>query len=185
MTFDAKFEGQFAEQIQARIDKWSGAQPLGSRIHVPDEVSWWYWQEYGTGAAGEAPQASGHSYSIDPVVAKELRFPGPGGVVTRTRHVDHPGIPARHSVGKVIPEIHAETGRMIREAFESDNAADDLNALQSALHEATQSALQTIVESIAEHIPGTRAGTDEIPAGRLRGRTAASEFADLATVIDH
>ncbi len=177
----AKVQGLFTKKLNARIEAWNGAPKSGAQLYAPDELSWWYFQEYGTANKGVH---GGATYPIEPVDAKELVFPGPGGAgVTRTHHVDHPGIPPRKAITQVLPQIQDNIKKLIRQSL-ADGGVDQPGLIKDAVLQAAEDAKALIVESIAEHIPGTRSGTEDIPAGRLHGSTAASVFADLSTIVD-
>lgn len=178
----AKVRGLFAARWKQRIEAWSSVKKLSAAVKTPDELRWVYWQEYGTAATGESGHASGHSYPIDPVNAKALVFPGPGGK-TVTLHVDHPGIPARHSVRDVLPDIRRQTREALREVL-SDSGADYPDRVRASLLASAEAAKGAVTDSLEENLKGVRPGGDGIPAGRLEGESAASVFDALSTVVD-
>ncbi len=173
----ASFSGSFLRQIEARATKWRGTK-IAVRIKVPPELSWWYWQEFGTATRGDAGRASGKPYDILPVNAKALSFPGPNGDRILTGSVrDHPGIKPRRLVESIRPEIRAQLLSKAHEAFKA-GAGDQPALLKEAMFSGTEQAKTQIVESIADKLPGTRAD------GRLHGGTAASAFEAAAQVVD-
>lgn len=163
--FKASISGDFVSKIAARRDAWR-ARKIGALIYAPDALKWWIYQEYGTATRG---QFGGPRYPIDPVNAKVLAFPNGQGGTTLTPHVDHPGIPPRHSVEKALPQIEEFVMAALEQAL-NEGAADDPIALQEAVIKAVTEAKQLIVRSMSENIPGTR---DD---GRLQGQSAAGAF---------
>lgn len=172
--FKLNVTGDFATKMAARIEAWRGqGKKIAAGIHAPDELSWWAFQEYGTASRGEA---GGVPYTIDPVNAEALAFPGPNGTTIVRKQVIHPGIPPRHSVGKVIPDIEEASAEKIAAAL-NGGALDDPTLLVAAVTDAVTDAKAKIVESMAQNIPGTRVD------GKLLGRTASSVFDELAEVV--
>src|SRR6478752_1499987 len=131
MQFNVKTNGAFGAHLQRRIEAWHGRK-IGARIRVPPELSWWYWQEFGTATRGDQPQASGHTYPIYPVNAKMLSWPGASGQRVFSHGVPaHPGIPPRRSVTKVLDDIRQETQEGVRAALR-EGGADHPDLIHSA-----------------------------------------------------
>lgn len=172
--FKLSVTGDFNQKMQERVAKWQAVSgQIVAKIVVPDDLKFWYFQEFGTASRGDA---GGAAYSIDPIHANSLAFPGPGGEKVFAKHVNHPGIPARHSVGKAMPQIEEDTAASITKALQS-GAADDPSLLKVAVEQSTQNAKELIVQSMEQNIPGTRAD------GKLLGRSAASVFDAEAQVV--
>jgi hypothetical protein len=166
--------GNFKDQMNQRAQRWIG-KSIGARIHVPDDLDWWVFQEWGTATRGEF---GGAAYAIDPVHAKMLAFPDSAGNTVFSRHVEHPGIPPRHPVLKVMPDIQAQAAQKINSAL-SEGGLDDPSNLQVAVTAAVTEARTQIAESMSKNIPGTRID------GKLLGETAASVFESQAVVIEN
>lgn len=171
MKFKLSVTGDLRSKLEERISKWRG-QVASATVHVPDDLKWWVYQEYGT-----ATYIGGSSYSIDPVNADALSFPGPNGEKIFAKHVNHPGIPPRHPVQKAMPAITRTCQEHVSQAFR-EGAADDPALLQTAVSLAVLQAKEEIVTSLAENIPGTRID------GKLLGQSASSVFDEQATVVE-
>src|SRR6185437_5690432 len=90
--------GRFLAELERRVSALRTDASLSASIVVPDEMSWWYIQEFGTV----------DRYPIGPVIAPELVFPDEnGGEPIRTKHVDHPPIVARHMITSVLDDINS------------------------------------------------------------------------------
>lgn len=183
LPFKTQIAGKFVEQVEARARKWADTK-ISARITVPDELVWWYWQEFGTAASGDAGRASGHTYEIVPVKAKYLIYPYQGKKVMTLKVEAHPGIKPRRSVTKALPDIRDNTKTTVRQALHQ-GGADHPELIREAILEATLAAKRRIVASIAENITGTRVGDPDnfISPGRLGGETAASVFDSQAQVV--
>lgn len=177
----SKVQGRFLQAMQERSTKWANAR-IAVRIEVPEELEFWYWDEYGTASKGDVDHgASGHSYTIVPVTAKGLVFPQ-GGQMTFHSSVEHPGVKPSRSVTKVMPDIRDKAVALIHQAF-IDGAADDPEKLHAAVLQAVAAAKDLIVHSMAQNIPGVRA--IEPSAGKLGGERAADAFDREAQIVDH
>lgn len=173
MRLTLRSKGQFAKRLQERIDKWAAAKGIAARIHIPPELEWVYWQEYGV---------PGHK--IVPVESKMLAFPGEGGTELRDQ-VDWPGIKPHHTVTKSLDDIHTNAAVLVQEAM-AQGAADDPELLRQAVVNAVEEAKAIIVGGMAADLPGTRPDNPEHPkqSGKLHGDTAANVFDELAEVVE-
>ena len=171
MKFTVKAQGLFSKQLQARIEKWSGS--VATRIRIPEELRFLYWQEYGI---------PGHT--IVPVEAKVLAFPGEGGTQLR-ESVSWPGTKPTRTISKSLDEIHAAAAMHLQGALQA-GGADDPELVRRALLEATEEAKAVIAEGLATDLPGTRPENPEYPkqSGRLHGETASDVFTALAEVVE-
>lgn len=180
-----RLSGSFRKRLDSRMRKWRQVGSLAARIQVPRELRWWYFQEFGTGEQGESGVASGHSYPIRATNAPLLIFPW-GGVVVQTVYVEHPGVPPRSSVRKVLSEIRSKAGDGLHKAFKN-GAADSPRLLLNSLAATAQSAKGLIARSLHVNVPGTREAGEidgvEYPAGKLKGRTAGDVFWEKAKVV--
>ena len=156
---------KFAAELQRRLESIAGGpRVMSGLLHVPPELAWWYWQEFGT--AGP--------YDIDPVNAKVLSWPTPEGRAI-AHHVKHPGIKPRRFVTDSLPEIRQKMAQDFMAVFTTFNPELYKQALlTSTLPEAKK----IIVSAIEDRLPGTRID------GKLAGDTAANTFDSAATITD-
>lgn len=185
LPLNLKSNGQFLKRMQEREAKWKSSQ-ISSTIHAPDELRWWYWQEFGTAASGDVSKgASGRTYSIDPVDANLLAYPNGSGTTIVPTVEAHPGIKPRRPVAKAMPEIEETVKEEVHQAFEQ-GAADDPSKLKRAVHDAVEKAKGHIVDSLAVHVSGIRGVNTQFPkqSGKLGGRSAASVFNEKTTIVD-
>jgi hypothetical protein len=177
MQFTAKVKGDLLQRLENRSRRWTASRHQVI-LRVPPELSWWYWQEFGTAASGEEGRSSGHTYRIVPVNARVLSWPdGQGGRVVRAEVPAHPGIKPRRAVRQVLPDIREEMASAVHQAF-LHKAVDDPTRLSASFVTAMEDAKKRIVESMQTQIPGTRQD------GKLAGRSASQEFNDNAEVVD-
>lgn len=178
LPLSGKIEGRFLKAMQERSARWKNVK-IASRIEVPVELRWWYWNEFGTATKGDPEHgASGHYYTIVPVAAKELRFPHNGQMVF-SKEVPHFGVKPSRSVTKVLVEIRENASAAVHDAF-LHGAADDPQILKLTIFHATQKAKELIVESMSRNIPGVREAEPEL--GRLGGARASDVFEESAEV---
>jgi hypothetical protein len=192
IPIESKVKGLFLDKLNERLKKWQTAKGAAARVRVPNELSWWYWNEFGTATRFKAPSGAELShasikpvagsrtgaYDIDPVDAEALRFPQ-GGEIQHRDHVEHPGIRPSRSVTQALPQIERALVQRVQSALKR-GAVDNPELLDSAILSATQEAKLLITQSMAENLPGTRELEPE--HGRLGGRTAAEVFDQQATV---
>jgi len=173
MQFTVKARGDFQRQLEARISKWASVKGIAARIHAPEALNFWLWQEKGV---------PGHT--IVPVDAKVLVFPGEGGTEMRDS-VDWPGIRPHHTVANSLEEIRDNASQLLQQAL-SEGGADDPATVQAAVLEAVHDAKAIIVGAMTGDLPGTRPDNAQFPkqSGKLHGRTAASVFDELAEVVE-
>lgn len=161
--------GSFLEELERRIDS-VGSERISATITVPDEMQWWYYQEFGT------PD----SYPIDPVYAKELVFPDPSneaGPRIHAAHVNHPPIRARHMVSAILTDIE-ETVQSDFALAAVESGFDGEEIRQTIVYSTMEKVKSMIAESFAQRLPGTRED------GRLLGQSAAEVFESDAEIIE-
>lgn|SRR5574343_85538 len=143
-------------------------------ITVPDDLAWWYYQEYGTGTRGEQGRASGLLYDIQPKTGMFLKIPnGTGGFVFTPIVKDHPGIPARYSITKILPELKKYTLEKLKH-YRFLHRPSELDGI---IKDIAEKAKELITNSFEENLPGSRED------GKLEGKTAAQVFTERATVV--
>lgn len=192
----ADFRGLFVQQLRERVKKWEGTQAPAARIVVPDELRWWYFNEFGTATkwedpggrvlnarlAGVPPPIHGkQKYQIVPVDAKALAFPVRGTLVI-TKLVNHPGIRPSRSVTKALADIERTMKDRVRDALYA-GAADDPTRLKEAVQEAAEQAIQHIAESMSRNLAGAREAVENGGEGKLGGRSAAEVFQSEARIV--
>lgn len=159
---------QIKETLQSRYK-----EEVSYIITVPDDLNWWYFQEYGTGTRGESGKASGSSYDIVPTSGMYLKIPNAlGGYVFVPIVKDHPGINARYSVTKILPELQKYSDSKLREYSILRNPSE----LETIIKDIADKAKELIIKSFEENLPGSRED------GKLEGKTAAQVFSERATV---
>lgn len=160
--------GRFIQELQERIDSIGGN--ISVSLVVPEEMQWWYYQEFGTPSA----------YDIDPVSAKELVFPDPAnpeGPRVHALHVHHPPIRARHMVSSVLTDIEEAIHSDFAEAA-TESGFDGEVIRQQIVYTTMERVKSLIAESFSERLPGTRGD------GRLLGQTAAEVFETDAEIVE-
>jgi hypothetical protein len=171
-----KIQGQFTKKLQTLVNKYQSKKVVGYRIEVPPELIWWYYQEYGTAVRGEPGKASGVPYDIKPVIAKALRIPQGNGSFSFVREIkDHPGIPARYSVKKILPELE----KYCKEQFAKPGIIDDPKFLAKTSKECAEFAIKLIAESLDRNLDGIRRID-----GKLEGDYPGEVFEKLAKVVE-
>jgi hypothetical protein len=153
--------GGLKEELERRIAALQ-SQQVGFVIWVPDNMSWWYYHEFGTLGG----------YPIDPVNAKFLSWPEPQAQGGRryAAHVTHPGNKPLHMVYRITLDAQEYTREAVMQAFQESGY--DPEQLQFVmLNDVGPAVQQMIVDSIAEQLPGVRQD------GKLMGESAAEAFA--------
>lgn len=171
--------GQFVEQIGKLVGQLSSTK-IAAEIVVPDSMSWWYWQEFGTATRGDAGYASGRTYD-DPSEPTGFAFPdalypnAPDGYRVGEQLHNQPGIFPAHFVQSRIKTIMQFVGHSF---FESGhNSKYDPEAIRADfLENVMPNTIGIIAQSMAEALPGVRA------TGKLHGGTAAGAFETEAKV---
>lgn len=166
-----------------------GAQ-IAARIQVPSDLSWWYWQEFGSASRQRSdapfPGGIGGNYTIKPIdresngddyaSVKVLHW-GPEGGGVFAPSVSHPGIRPRLFVRQAIPQIMRQFGADVAAALKGGAYTE--NVLKRVLMEQTMPyALALIVSNLETAAPGTRED------GRLLGNSAAETFEEEAEIVD-
>jgi hypothetical protein len=143
---------------------------------VPDDLSFWYFLEFGTAGRqdAEAPVKSAHSgsYEIKPKDAhKALKIGGRFAF-----KVDHPGIRPRLIYRGIRRELFEFIGSVnLARALVTGRTEDGLT-LDEAMHEVMLLAVNAMGARLDEAAPGTRAD------GRLDGRSAGDVFREEAQI---
>lgn len=188
----ATSRGDFAKQIQQRMNQWSEAGPVIVKLKASDEMArepWWYWHEWGTAKNAERGGGKGRRYPIKPKTGGMIAFPGREGAVIRP-HIGpphtrlHPGIKPSRYIRLVMDEIHD-----VFHAAVNAKSMTDPNTLKQSLIDAMEKAKTIIVKSLDAKVKGRREAPSErgktFPkqAGKLGGRTAADVFKSDTTVV--
>jgi hypothetical protein len=171
-----KFTGaRFADEIRRRREAITG-RTLSARIRVPEELIWWYWQEFGTATrATDSERTAPYPIPGEDSTSKGVAFEGrDGGLVIRHR-VWHPGVYPRAFVRMVIDEIVAGAWQDIADDLVHGRLAEAHEAL---LSKSLTRAKELIVESMAQQLTGTR------PDGKLGGASASEVFNTQAEIVD-
>lgn len=176
--------GLFREQIRKRQQAWSQAK-VSARITVPDELSWWYWNEFGTASKADPGRGSGAPYPIEPVNGKALVFQGRAGTVITSRVDAHPGVRPSRSVAESRQQIDQVMRDAVAKAIAQ--SADKPELVQEALQSAARQAVEIIGEAMNRNLQPSRDGDSEFPnqAGRLGGggRRAGDVFVQNAQIV--
>lgn len=178
-SLEASTRGNVIDKLRARAAAWSGAK-VSRKIVVPPELSWWYWQEYGT-ATRRVPNP-GPPFDIKPVDKKVLAFPSDGGFVFKSSVDDHPGINPQYIVRDSLEEIKKKASSELREVV-GKGGLDTPTVVGEALERALEFGIEKIAERMDERIPGSRPPEGEWGGGRLKGDTASAVFRQGARVV--
>ena len=174
-----KSQGQFSLKLQQLANLYRGKK-VHYTIHVPPELFWWYYIEFGTTAS--TININGSNWLVFPghnpeAVAED------GNVYAKT--VQHPGIRAFHVVQRVRPLIQDALHIKVAEGLVGN--LEDTNAINVATKEALEKAIELIAESYVEQgVTGTRPDNTRFPkqSGKLHGNPASQAFLDNATVVE-
>lgn len=152
---------------------------ISGRITVPPELSWWYYQEFGTATLSEL-HPSKRWYRIDPVNAKVLSWPDPNEPGGRTfrEFTFHPGVRPRAIVRQVLSQIRNGAAQDLEASMLSGGFRPEI-VKQRLLDKTMVEALKAIVRSMAVELPGTRPD-----GGKLEGQSAADVFESGAQIVD-
>lgn len=179
---------RFLNELKRRRQVFN--KPIVARLHVPPDLKWWYWQEFGTATRGETPYASGSAYPIRPINADYLKFPDPENKYGSDPRLElpesdgyarwfivkaHPGIRPRRMVRQALSDIRQMAGHQLLPAI----ATFDPTIVRAVLQQVMEQAKVMIVESFDKNLPGNRSD------GRLGGQSAADVFAEQATITIH
>lgn len=171
---NSKIKGIVKQRLTRAINKYAGKGSLGYYLDAPSpEMDWWYYQEYGTGTRGEPGKASGSYYVIEPITGKYLKFLGSDGNSVFTKKVNHPGIPARYSVAKTLPELR----EFCKEVFSNVNVLTGEPADLDQLNlECIEKAKELIYYSLADNLSSGRED------GKLGGIAPEDVFEQLVEI---
>lgn len=171
----------FFDMLQARAKEWANAK-IAARIVVPDDLRWWYWQEFGTATGGRSHQvdetggASGSKYEIRPTNVAMLSWTENGQTVYRPV-VQHPGVPSHHFVTRTLQDNLEMASIKIVAAM--DRSKWNVDTVRQSLLEEV---MPRVKENIVEMIGLTLGGGD--PDGKLGGRSAAEVFEAESQIVD-
>lgn len=175
LAFKSKLTGDFLERIRLRSEKFASIQHIAATIVVPDDMIWWYYNEYGT--ATKSLVNPGIAYDIVPVNANSLAFPGADGGTVFAHAVLHPGIKPSKMVEMVREEIRVYVAKAVKEYF-TEFDFDPTLVKESLLSTIMPRVKEFITQSFAQQLTGVRVD------GKLGGRSAAEVFDQEATVVD-
>lgn len=146
----------FINAIRRIKNNWSGKK-IAAKITVPDELIWWYFQEFGTSGP----------YEILPKDAQALYWPGLEHPVSKV--TNHPGNTSRHMVTLTLNDNLKGASKFFEQAMRFSKW--DFTDVRESLLEDTMPAVKAnIVSSIAQTLPGSRSD------GKLHGDIAADVF---------
>jgi hypothetical protein len=157
--------GGFGEKLREITAKVSGMTPrVEYCIHVPEELAFWYFLEFGTKA-----------YEIKAKNKKAMRFEGQGGAEVFAATVNFPGIRPRLIYRSIRNEWMAKVLKMpfIEGLTVFGYEEGEIAAL-------TRNALEDAKERMAKRLEQEAPGSHE--EGKLKGETAASAWRDQAEV---
>jgi hypothetical protein len=167
-----KFRGtKLAEELQRRIGKVAGRRPA-ARIVVPEELAWWYFQEFGSTGPYEIVARDGGVLRLPPTAD----YPHP----TFRSSVMHPGVAPKAYVREVLPDIQQMAAKEMTAAFVQSDY--DPQAVQDVLMSRVMpDALDRICESMSKELHQTR--TAEYP-GKLGTAAPEDVFRSSAEIKD-
>jgi hypothetical protein len=147
------------------------------RITVPDDLSFWYFLEFGSAGRqdAEAPIRSEHggSYEIKPKPDHKALHTAGGRFNFR---IEHPGVRPRLIYRGIRRELFEFIGTVnLAHALVTGQTEDGLS-LNEAMHEVMLFAVHAMGARLDAAAPGTR------EEGRLGGRTAGDTFREEAQI---
>lgn len=157
---------KLVDQLKQKAAEMRGRN-LSAAITVPEELKWWYYQEFGTVGP----------YTIAPRDGEMLKLPEKGDFPIFHKAVTHPGVRAKHFIKKVEPEIQQMAAHKLAEALSSSGY--DPDAAHSAL-------LQDVMPEVVNLISGsmeTNLGHSR-EDGKLHGENPADAYRDGAEIVD-
>jgi hypothetical protein len=182
----ATTNGAFGKRLEERIQKWASVRKAAARIRTPEELDWWYYQEWGTLPYSEKPDPLGlvegtaAIWRHGPPDGKDaLAFDHNGEHVVTVMVPHHPGIPARHMIrDHAKPVVHEHMAEKLHGI--AARLPDHPELLQTFIQESAADAKDAIRDSfellLSKH---------NRPNGRLEGKSAAEVFETKATIVPH
>jgi hypothetical protein len=182
---------KLVEHLKDRSRKAAGAK-ASAAITVPDELSWWYFQEFGTASRmdPDAPSGTGspEGYPIVPINGKALRLPIAAGHPTETIVAEvgpphtlmHPGVHPKSFVRSILPEI-ASTARVAAMQALGESALDATAVREVLLNEVMPKVVDMIAESMAASGLAQRRTDGE---GKLGSESPSEAFKSAAQIVD-
>jgi hypothetical protein len=158
--------GGFREKLRALTAKISGMAPsVEYRIHVPEELAFWYGLEFGT-----------HAYEIKPKDKKALHYEGKDGKEFFAKAVHFPGIRPRLIYRSIRQEWMNDVQNLpfIEALVLYDYQESDIAAMTE---DAVADAKERLEKGLEQEAPGHHED------GKLKGETAASAWRDKAEVV--
>jgi hypothetical protein len=157
--------GGFREKLKEITARVSNMAPsVEYRIHVPEELAFWYGLEFGTKA-----------YEIKPKDKKAMHFERHGGEGVFAATVNFPGIRPRLIYRSIRDEWIAKVLKM---PFVQGLALFGYE--EGEIAALTRNAVEDAKERMAKRLEQEAPGSHE--DGKLKGETAASAWRDLAEV---
>jgi len=155
---------KLAANLEALRQQYVGKN-LSAKVVVPPELSWWYYQEFGTVGP----------YSIRGVVLPATpEYPEAKGFP----EVHHPGVPARHFVRDSLQRIREESASTMVTALHGGDYA------YSAANEVLFSTIMVnVIDTIAESM-GQVLHQKGYEGSKLGGQQPEDVFKESATIID-
>lgn len=172
--FKASISKRYLQVIQQRAERWAAVKNVVANIHVPEDMIWWYYNEFGTANLGVK---GGKTYPIPSVGTTPMTFPDASGALITRLKVNHPGIKASHMVGRIEEEIRSYLVHAVIELLPTGDF-NPSTFKQGLLETIMVRVKELIKDSFATHLTGIR------PDGKLNGKSAAEVFDEQATVVE-
>lgn len=178
---------KLVDHLKERARKAAGAK-LAAAVTVPDNLSWWYFQEFGTASRSELDSPHPEGYEIHPVNGKGLRLPATeehpeelavpyvGPPYTKL----HPGVAPKSFVRSILPEIQQSARLQIMQALIESGL--DPSAITDVL---VDKIMPDVIEQIAASME--RSGLAQRRAdgeGKLGDQAPADAFRNEAEIIE-
>lgn len=173
-------DGQLTQMFERRIKACSG-RSIEMGIHTPDDIAWWYYNEFGTATQATGPVRRTGRYRIVPRPPNRyLIFPWNGELVAFTS-VLHPGTKASHFTLLASKEYRKAIRRAFHEAVRS-GGTDDMQKIRESLLHSMQLAKEAIAESMSRLLQQEQYHDEG--HGKLKGRKAHEVYLERAQVVD-
>lgn len=151
------------------------SRTASARITVPEELIWWYFQEFGTASRATMGTSNPDGYEIVPIHGDFLKFPGKDGETVYSKAVHHPGVYPRAFIRRILDDIVNAAMKDVGQALLANGYSFDAVA-QALIDYSLPRAKEMIVQSMAEELTGTR--------HYHSGRSASEMFAEGAQIVD-
>jgi hypothetical protein len=183
---------KLVDHLQAKAKKAAGAR-VSAAIRVPDELSWWYFQEFGTASRmdADAPTGTEHGegYPILPVNGKGLKLPAGGEYPTETvvpavgppHTLMHPGVHPKSFVRSILGEIGSTATRAVIQSIGESQL--DVDAVREVL---VGEVMPKIVDMIADSMAASGLAQRRTDGeGKLGAESPSEVFRDKAEIVDN